>query len=144
METFVLDSSRWQASETSKCASRLLAEDGKFCCLGLYGKFKGASDEYLEDVPTPRRAYLKSKSSTGVYYLLLFTESGITKHLPETINIMNINDCVLGTSACVDGTELIEITTYEEKESLLREQFAKLGINLEFTEIGRASCRERV
>lgn len=123
----VIDRSKWLRGEGSEASGLLRSSDGKMCCLGQLALSIGATPEQITHVDEPEHCptlpwpkgmllpvdlFDEDEYEENVGPEERFTTSQITYHLMITNDAEGLSDA--------------------ERENQLREEFAKLDIEVEF------------
>lgn len=114
---FTIERDKWlRGNESNSC---LLNDRGKRCCLGFFGQACGLTDNQLLSKSAPGNVGMIGSDEWNRTMFLKTGEDFVPYlHSMEANMLMRIND----------GTKY----TDEERERLIIEEFAKLGIEVEF------------
>ena len=113
MKEFTVSRKTWLRGEGSKDSSLFRPEDKKMCCLGFLGReLCGATEEQMELCDTP------AETDPAINWIDGLLKNPGKYNSDAAHRLMEIND-----EECMDD---------EEREKLLTEEFAKLGIAVKF------------
>ncbi len=115
---FIIDRNKWLRGEGSTASCLLRPEDGKMCCLGLFLKSLGSSDESLKDLSTP--ADIDPTNSVVPEWLVC--------HSPYRPNGIG---CPADVSSIMDANDNMDLSE-DYREHLVEKFFASKGIEVVF------------
>lgn len=110
---FKINRKEWLRGEGHSDSSLLRLEDQKMCCLGFYALAKGINKKHIECIPCPDELVCKNGEPMMKE---MVNDSGENNSMCQYL--MEANDC--------------EDMQDNKREFIIKEQFAKLGVEVEF------------
>jgi hypothetical protein len=132
VKSFVIDRLTWYRGHGSS-ASKLLREDGKMCCVGIYGRALGVPDAYLLNLGTVSNS-LGEKDPYGPVpppaRNLPWPEWTIKRQHGDLSDLYTVNDyqLAMGGGGKWEGV----INSEADREAVIAKLFAKNGVTVTF------------
>ena len=131
MSKLVIDRRTWYRGQGSAESRLQRSEDGCRCCLGFYClQLAGFPESEIVDKTSPQELDDGVKI-TALHELLFFNEEDDQQYVDSSLTgeLIDINDYELGAP---HQYEQFKIATEQERERLITEKFASIGVEVEF------------
>jgi len=115
MDKFVIPRDKWLRGESAE-KSMLLRQDGKMCCIGVYGKHCGYSDVELIEEPTP--SFVIANTRKNLFHKAFSSPGRGIIDTKFVIKLMAVND-----SPNISD---------KYREKFIRRAFRLIGVEVEF------------